>query len=342
MQYNLKSAPDQVMVVTGASSGIGRATARLAAQNGATVVLAARQEEALREAVDEIRREGGTATYIVADVSHRADVQGIAAHAVAEHGRIDTWVNNAAASIYGRVTEVPIDDAQQLFQTNFWGTVHGSLAAAQEMRSSGGAIINVGSMTSERAMPLIGFYSASKHAVKAFTDALRMELEKDEAPISVTLIKPASIDTPFTEHARNLMDREPALPPPVYRPEVVARAILECAQSPHRDVSVGGSAGIFTAWEHVAPRSLDRYMEATLFDQQKGDHPADARGDNLYRAGDIETYRERGTHEGYVMKTSAYTQATLHPVVTIAATAAAVVVVGRGIGRLLQDRDDRG
>jgi NAD(P)-dependent dehydrogenase (short-subunit alcohol dehydrogenase family) len=339
MQYQLKPISDQVVVITGASSGIGRATARLAAQRGASVVLAARQGQALGAIVDEIRKDGGTATWVNADVSSRDDVQGVVAHAVAEFGHIDTWVNNAAATIYGRVMDVPVDDAQQLFQTNFWGTVYGALAAAREMAGRGGSIINVGSMTSERAMPLIGFYSASKHAVKAFTDALRMELEKDGVPISVTLIKPGSIDTPFTEHARNLMDREPALPPPVYSPEVVARAIIECAQTPHRDVAVGASAGMFTAWEHVAPRSLDHYMEATLFQQQKRGRPAGDAGDNLYRAGDIETYRERGTHEGHVMKSSVYTQATLHPVVTIAATAAAVVAVGTGVSRLLRSGD---
>jgi len=339
MQYNLKAIDQQVMVITGASSGIGRATARMAASRGASVVLAARQEDALREVVDEIRRDGGTATYITADVSKREEVDAVASHAMAEFGRIDTWVNNAAVSIYGRLDEVPLDDAQQLFQVNFWGAVYGSLVAARHMARQGGALINVGSMTSERAMPLLGFYSASKHALKAFTDALRMELEKDGAPISVTLIKPASIDTPFTEHAGNMMEREPALPPPVYKPDVVARAILNCAQRPTRDLAVGGAARMFEAWEHTSPRTLDRYMEATMFEQQQKDYAADGTGENLYEPGAMRTYRERGNHEGHVMRTSAYTQAAMHPVVTIAATAAAVVALGRGIGRLLRDDD---
>lgn len=340
MQYNLKPIDRQVMVITGASSGIGRATARMAAARGASVVLAARQESALREAVDEIRRDGGTATYVVADVARRDEVENIAARAVAEYGRIDCWVNNAAVSIYGRITEVPEADAQQLFQVNFWGTVHGSQVAIPHLARDGGALINIGSMTSERAMPLLGFYSASKHALKAFTDALRMELEKDGSPVSVTLIKPASIDTPFTEHAGNVMDREPALPPPVYKPDVVARAILNCAERPTRDLAVGGAARMFEAWEHTSPRTLDRYMEATMFEQQKKDYAADGAGHNLYEPGAMHTYRERGNHEGHVMRTSTYTQAAMHPVVTIAATAAAVVALGSGISRLL--RDDEG
>lgn len=338
MELKLQPLSEQVMVVTGASSGIGRATARLAAERGAAVVLCARQEEALREVVDEIRRSGGRASYVTADVSSYEEVKNIAVHALAEYGRIDTWVNNAATSIYGRIDETPLEDARRLFDTNYWGTVHGSLVAARELSTRGGALINIGSMVSERAMPLIGFYSASKHAIKAFTDAFRMELEKVGAPISITLVKPGSIDTPLTEHARNLMDREPALPPPVYQPEVVARAVLHCAEKPTRDILIGGGARMFTAWEHVAPRSLDRYMEAALFEQQKKDVPhSPGIGDNLYAPADVSHYRERGNHEGYVMRTSAYTQSTMHPLVTIAATAAAVVAVGTGINRVLRD-----
>jgi short-subunit dehydrogenase len=338
MQLKLRPLHEQVMVVTGASSGIGRATARMAAERGAAVVLCARQEVALREAVDEIRRNGGRATWLAADVSDLDAVKRVAAHALAEYGRIDTWVNNASASMYGRIDEAPLEDARRLFDVNYWGTVHGSLVAARELATNGGALINIGSMTSERAMPLLGFYSSTKQAVKAFTDAFRMELEKVDAPISVTLVKPGSIDTPFTEHARNLMDREPALPPPVYKPDVVARAVLHCAAKPTRDIIIGGSARAFTTWEHLAPRSLDRYMEATMFEQQKKDRPRSADvDDNLYAPADVSRYRERGNHDGYVMRSSAYTQAAMHPLVAIAATAAAVVAVGTGINRVLRD-----
>jgi hypothetical protein len=163
-------------------------------------------------------------------------------------GRIDTWVNNAGVSIFGRNEDIPLEDMQRLFQTNYWGVVHGSLEAVKHMKTrGGGAIINLGSELSDRSIPLQGMYSASKHAVKAFTDSLRMELEKEGAPISVTLVKPAAIDTMFAVHAKNYMDKEPALPPPVYAPELVAKSILYAAQHPKRDVFVGGAAKALSA-----------------------------------------------------------------------------------------------
>ena len=206
MEIDLKPIREQVIVVTGASSGIGLATAREAARQGARVVLAARDETALQRIVAEIRAEGGEAVYCVADVANHQEVHAIADVALQAFGGFDTWVNNAAVSIYGRIDEVPLEDARRLFDTNYWGMVHGCHAALPHLRMHGGALINVGSIVSDRAIPLQGHYSASKHAVKGFTDALRMELEHDGAPVSVSLVKPASIDTPFTEHARNLMD----------------------------------------------------------------------------------------------------------------------------------------
>jgi len=332
MEVKLKPLDRQVIVVTGASSGMGLATARLAAERGAAVVMAARNEEALVTAADAIRDAGGVATHITADVVDMDAVQSIADHALREFGRVDTWFNNAGVSIYGSIEETPLAEAKQLFETNYWGIVHGSLVAIELLRRNGGALINMGSMTSDLALPLLGHYSASKHAVKGFTDALRMELEKAGDPISVTLIKPAGIDTPFTEHALNLMDREPAYPPPVYEPEVVARAVLRAAEKPTREILVGGGARLFTAMGKFAPRLTDKYLEATMFEQQKKDEPArPGRGDSL-RSPSRELYgRARGVHPGHVMRTSLYTAASLHPLTTIFATAAAVVAVGKGI-----------
>ena len=145
-------------------------------------------------------------------------------------------MNNAGLSIYGPIEEVPVEDARRLFNVNYWGVVHGTLTAVSHLKDHGGAIINLGSVTSDRAIPLQGHYSASKHAVKAFTDALRMELEKEGAPVSLTLIKPGAIDTPFPEHARNYMEAEPKHPAPVYDPSVVADAIIFCAEHARRDL----------------------------------------------------------------------------------------------------------
>jgi short-subunit dehydrogenase len=337
MGVRLKKLSEQVVVITGASSGIGLTTAKLAAERGARVVLAARSEAGLAQAAADIERAGGTATTVIADVSKADDAQRVADTAIAEFGAIDTWVNNAGVSIYGRLTEIDIEDARRLFDVNFWGVVHGSNAAIPHLRAQGGALINIGSMVSEQAIPLQGIYVASKHAVKGYTDTLRLELEEDGAPISVTLIKPAAIDTPFFEHAKNYMEAAPKPPAPVYDPSVVARAILECAERPVRDVFVGGGGRMIAGLGTVAPRLTDKYLERSMFESQKYDHPG--RGtDTLYAPASPEG-RERGAYDGHVMKSSAYTTAALHPVAT------AVVMLGVGLAaaagwRMLQGADE--
>lgn len=284
MTPRLKPLPEQVMVITGATSGIGLTTARMAAEQGARLVLAARSGDALDQLASELRRQGTQVTTVVADVGEQADVARIGQAALERFGRIDSWVNNAGIAIYGRNEDVPVTDQQRLFQTNFWGVVHGSLEAVKHMKlRGGGALINLGSEVSDRAVPLQGIYSASKHAVKGFTDSLRMELEKERAQISVTLIKPAAVDTMLTVHARNFMDEEPSLPPPVYAPEVVAQAILYAAEHPRRDVYVGGAAKAISVGGFHLPRLLDRYMRSTMFRQQKSGAPSPAgRRDALY------------------------------------------------------------
>jgi len=196
MKLRLKKLRDQTIVITGASSGIGLVTARSAARHGARVVLNARNEEALKQIVAEMRSLGGLASYVVGDVAILDDVKRIADEAVQTFGGFDTWVNNAGVSIYGRVLDQSLDDHRRLFETNYWGMVHGSMVACNYLRERGGALINVGSVLSDRAIPVQGTYSASKHAMKGYTDALRMELEKEGIPISVTLVKPSAIDIP--------------------------------------------------------------------------------------------------------------------------------------------------
>ncbi len=321
MAVQLKKLSEQVVVITGASSGIGLATAKMAAERGAKVVLAARDEEGLRSAVEEIRAAGGEAVHVVADVGDFDAVHEIANTAVETWGGFDTWVNNAGVSIYGRVLEVPIEDARRLFDTNYWGVVNGSLVALPHLRRRGGALINIGSIVSDIAVPLQGHYSASKHAVKGYTDALRVELEEEGAPVSVTLVKPAAIDTPYPRHARNYMEHEPTLPPPVYAPEEVARTILACAEKPVRDVVVGGGGRAMTAMGNLSPGLSDRYMEAAMFDMQKEDRPSHSgRPDALYRPMHG-SGRERGDYRGHVMGSSLYTRAALHPGMALLATA---------------------
>jgi len=308
MAVTLKKLKDQVIVITGASSGIGLTTAEMAGEAGATVVLISRSEQALRDAVSRIRGKGGRATFFVADVGDEKAVRDIARSTVEQFGRIDTWVNNAGVGMYGKLTDTPIEDKRKLFETNFWGVIHGCHAAVEHMRRTGGAIINLGSIASDRSTPLLGIYAASKHAVKAYTDALRMELEYEQVPISVTLIKPTSINTPFIEHARSYMTNEPEFLSPVYPPEEVARAILYCAERPMRDIMVGGSAKMFGMLNKLSPRALDRYMEATAFDQQKRPDRNDHRDslDAPQRDGN-----RRGPTTRHTLKRSLYTRASL-------------------------------
>jgi short-subunit dehydrogenase len=312
MKLRLKKLRDQTIVITGASSGIGLVTARSAARHGARVVLNARNEEALKQIVAEIRSIGGLASYVVGDVGILDDVKRIADEAVLRFGGFDTWINNAGVTIYGRVLDQSLDDHRRLFETNYWGMVNGSMVACNYLRERGGALINVGSVLSDRAIPLQGTYCASKHAMKGYTDALRMELEKEGIPISVTLIKPSAIDTPYVKHAKNLLKTEPLNPPPVYAPDVVAQAILHCAQHPERDVIVGGGGRALAEAGHHLPHLTDKWMTATMFDVQRSGKPKGANHrDSLHSP--TEGGQERGGYGGHVAESSVYTRASLHP-----------------------------
>jgi short-subunit dehydrogenase len=331
MRIKLKKLHDQVIVITGASSGIGLTTAEMAAERGARVVLSSRNEADLQKAVDRIRQSGGRATYVVADVADADAMERLADHAVRELGGIDTWINNAGLGLYGRTTDVPLADKRRLFDINFWGVVHGCRAAVPHLRARGGALINIGSMVSDVASPLLGIYSASKHAVKGYTDALRMELEEAGAPIAVTLVKPSAINTPFLEHAGNYMESEPEFPPPIYAPEVVAEAILRCAVRPTREVTVGGAGRMITAMGRMAPRLTDLYMESTMFDQQKSDERPHS-PDSLYapqRDG-----RRRGPSKRITLQRSAYTRAALSDAGRVLPIVAAGLALAAGVRSL--------
>jgi NAD(P)-dependent dehydrogenase (short-subunit alcohol dehydrogenase family) len=333
-----KRIDEQVLVITGGSSGIGLATARLAVEAGARVVLAARDRRALRRATDRLRAHGEV-VWVDADVGDPADVEEIGRAARRRFGGVDTWVNGAGVTMFGRLDELSLADQRRLFDTNFWGVVHGCRVAVPLLRARGrGVIVNVGSGLSDAAVPLQGIYSASKHAVQGFTDALRMELELADEPIAVTLVKPASIDTPIYDRARNYLPTEPEPIRPVYAPEVAARAILSAAERPVRDVFAGGGAKGLSALRHGAPRLADVVGEQLLAPQEAGHRPARPRADNLWRPADVpvaERAQERGSFEGRVHGRSAYTAATQRPGVTALVAAGIGLAVAAGVRGLV-------
>jgi NAD(P)-dependent dehydrogenase (short-subunit alcohol dehydrogenase family) len=310
---------EQVLVIMGASSGIGLVTARLAAARGAAVMLSARNGRDLERAVQQIRAAGGRAEFTPADVSDPAQVEAVAQAALSTFGRIDTWINNAAVAVYGRAMDVPLEDQRRQFDVNYWGQVYGCRMAVTHMREMGGTIINVASALADRAIPLQANYCAAKHALKAFTDALRMELEADDVPIRVSLVKPGSVDTPMFDKARACLEVEPQPVPPVYAPEVTARAILACAVRPVRDVITGGMGKVISMAGTLAPGLTDRYMQRHTFASQLSDRPiAAGRPDNLWHPVAYDGGERGGNYDGRVKGTSLYTAAALNRGLTMA------------------------
>ncbi len=306
--YELKPVAEQVIVVTGATSGHGLCTARMAASRGSRVMLAARDEDALRQVCEDIRERGGEADYVVTDVASEEDMQRLADRTLERFGRFDTWVNNAGIGAYAQVLDLEMEDHRRIFETNYWGVVYGSTIAARYLkdRPGGGALINVGSINSYMPGPILASYNASKHAVKGFTDSFRIELQGNDEPVSVTLIQPSAIGTPFPQHARNTTGHRARLPQPIYAPEVVARAILDAAQNPRRNVVVGGAGKFQILGSMILPGLFDK-IAAGMTDKlvDRDDPIAETQG-NLRRPqgndGDVEG-RQEG--RGYSVTTAA-------------------------------------
>jgi short-subunit dehydrogenase len=276
---------EQVVVITGASQGIGRETSLLLAQQGAAVVPTARNEEALRTLADEIEFAGGRAEPVVTDVSDAAAVERLADRAIERFGRIDTWVNNAAVSVYARVDELTAEEMDRVVQVNLLGQMYGMKAALARMRPNGrGTIINVGSALSERAVPLQSAYVASKHGVAGFSEALRLELRETAPGIDVVLVLPSSINTPLFNFARSKLGVMPMPVPPVYEPHAVAEAIAHAAEHGGREIVVGGWGKLLIVAQQLSSTLLDRYMTLgrRMETQQKADRPDDPR-DNLFQ-----------------------------------------------------------
>jgi len=304
-----KPVSEQVVVITGASTGIGRATALAFAARGAKVVCAARSKQALDTLVEQIGADGGTAFAAPTDVADPAAVRSLADVAEQRFGRIDTWVNNAAVGVWGRVEDITDEEFDRVMRVNFLGQVHGVHAAMPALRrAGGGVVIGVGSVEGVRAVPLHGPYTASKFAVRAFYDCLRMELAQEGTPVAVTTILPASIDTPFFEHARSKLGAMVKPPPPVYAPEIVADTIVYAAEHPRREIPVGGAAVGFFVGQRLSPALTDALLSIRRLGAgtQVTDRP-DNGVDNLDAPGDGPG-QVHGSYPGRVLRHSLFTR----------------------------------
>lgn len=310
-RFKPKPLKNQTIVITGASSGIGLATAFMAAKRGANVVLAARNGDALEKCVQKIQKEGGSALAVTTDVSNHEEMLNLREKALKKFGAIDTWINNAGTSIFGYLLESDIEEEKKLFETNFWGARIGSILAVESMKENGGVLINLGSEVSVAAQPLLGMYSATKHALKAFTDALRCELRDRNIPVEVCLVRPTAIDTPFAEHGLDRLDTgEPSLPSPMYHPDVAAEAILKCAENPQRDVYVGGPARLTAILDTFFPSVKDMMAETRMKELKEGTlSPHNENEEGLYHASENEG-NVQGNSGGKTLKHSAYTEIT--------------------------------
>lgn len=266
----LKPIEQQVVAVVGASSGIGRETALQFAKQGAKLVVSARSESGLTSLVNEISQLGGDAIAVPADVSVFEQVQAIADKTVEYYGRLDTWVHAAATAIIAPFEQVTLDEFKRVIDVNFMGQVYGARVALPHLRREGqGALIHISSVEARRAMPLQSAYSASKHAVEGFIESLRVELQHEGVPISVTNVMPAVINTPFYNKARTKLGVQPTGVPPYYQPSLVAKAILHVAEYPTRDIIVGDVGRVLDLMQKLSPELVDALLNLIAFEGQR-------------------------------------------------------------------------
>jgi NAD(P)-dependent dehydrogenase (short-subunit alcohol dehydrogenase family) len=280
----LKPINQQVVAVVGASSGIGRETALRFAKRGAKVVVSARSESGLASLVDEIRRNGGEAIAVVADVSDFEQVKAIADKAVTQYGRLDTWVHAAATGVLANFDQITPEEFKRVIDVSLLGQAYGAMAALPHLKREGrGALIHISSMEGRRALPLQSPYSAAKHGVEGFVEALRVELQHEGIPISVTSVKPAVINTPFYNNVRTKLGVKPTGIPPYYEPSLVADAILYVAEHPTRDFIVGDVGRVLDVLQRISPELVDNLLLLAGFKFQRTSEPkSEDAPDNLY------------------------------------------------------------
>jgi NAD(P)-dependent dehydrogenase (short-subunit alcohol dehydrogenase family) len=309
-----KPIAEQVVVVLGAASGIGRETALRFASRGAKVVVADNDAGSLETLVAEISGPGGTAISVLADTADFAQVSAVAEAAVREFGRLDSWIQVAAVGIWAPFMDTTIEEFKRIIDVDLMGQVYGAKAALPYLVDNGGALVHVSSIEARRALPFHAPYSAAKHGVDGFLEALRMELRKGKVPVSVTEILPSTINTPFFNKSISKIGVKPMGIPPFYDPGIVANAILHAAVHPHREIVVGGAGKGLLTLQRISPSLVDGLMLLAGFGGQETNEPKGADApNNLYAP--VGDDRVRGDFGKFAFRHSISTWLDLHPAV---------------------------
>jgi NAD(P)-dependent dehydrogenase (short-subunit alcohol dehydrogenase family) len=266
-----KALREQVLVVTGASSGLGRAIARLAGERRARVVVASRNEDGLNAAVAEIERAGSQALAVPMDVAEEADNQELVRRSLERFGRIDTFVANAIVTVYAEAEHLEPDELRRVLDVNFFGVVHGFWAALPALKESRGTFLHVSSALAYRGIPLQAAYCSAKAAARTFLESARVEQQKHSTGVDISLVLPGAINTPQFDRDRQKLGKQPQPVPPIYQPEPFAEAVLRCAESPIRELPISWGAQKLLWGQKLSPRAGDWVLRRTGWKRQHTD-----------------------------------------------------------------------
>ncbi len=275
----------EVVVITGASAGVGRATTRKFARLGARIALLARGTDGLEVAQREVEELGGTAIVVPVDVANAEQVEAAAARVEIDLGKIDIWINNAMASVFSPIKKMTPEEFRRVTEVTYLGCVYGTLAALKRMLPRDhGTIVQVGSALAYRGIPLQSAYCAAKHAIQGFCDSLRCELLHDKSGVRLTMVQLPALNTPQFGWVKSRLPRKAQPVPPIFQPEVAAEAIYFAAHNPRREFYIGLPSVKAIVANKIAPGLLDHYLARTGYDSQQYDGPEDHnRPDNLWQ-----------------------------------------------------------